>query len=317
LPTGGKSIVIALRDRYEVLAFVPSMFIAYSMPRDPAREPAIVIDAQTDDKDGHVIAHELTHVISYAAIHDQPVWFAEGIAQFFETVTIDAQHGVADVGEPLPKLVGELRRMTLLPGDQLFACKAMECRDARFYMTSAVLYGFLMNERPQQLAQLQAALATGDPNAWAKTMQDLPPDAIDRTLEAWLLRGRHQVWHYRISLQAQTAVQRALGDGDVWATRALISGEYHRADVAGYVQRALAADPTNVLARLIDTNLGHPISTADAHATVAAHPDDWRAWLLLLFTHTEGAEHDAVRAKICALSASDPAALVPPKLCPP
>ena len=152
LPGSGKSLVIALRDRYEVGAFVPDLFIAYAMPANPALEPVIVIDAQTDNSDGHVIAHELTHVISYGAIHDQPVSFAEGIAQFFETTNLDAKMLNVDVGEPLPKLVRDSRAMTLLPGDQLFACtqtKQPDCRDPRFYMTSALLFAYLIERAPE------------------------------------------------------------------------------------------------------------------------------------------------------------------------
>jgi hypothetical protein len=319
LPGGGKSFVIALRDRYEVGAFVPDLFIAYAMPVNPALEPVIVVDAQTDNSDGHVIAHELTHVISSGAIHDQPVWFAEGIAQFFETTSLDAKNLNVDVGEPLPKLVHEIRAMTLLPGDQLFACTRTtqpDCRDPRFYMTAALLFSYLMNERPQQLVALETALAAGDPNAWSITMPDLPPATIDAVLRGWLVTGRHQVWHFRVALQHATIAQRTLGDGDVWAARALLRVGFHRDQIAGDVQRALAVEPTNLLARLLDDYLTRHVGTAEAHATAAAHPDDWRAWFLVLRAQTGAVEGAAVRAKLCALSANDAAVTVTKGLCP-
>jgi hypothetical protein len=317
LPPGGKSLVIALRDRYEVEAFVPSLFIAYAMPSSAALEPVIVIDAQTDEQDGHVIAHELTHVISHGAIKNQPVWFAEGIAQFFETSTLDAKRANVDVGEPLPKLLHELRTMTFLPGEQLFACtraQQPDCRDARFYMTSALLFSYLMNEREQQLASLEGALAVGDPNAWATALPDLPPSKIDAALHDWLATGRHRVWHFHVALQTATIAQRALGDGDVWAARALLETAFHPSEVAADVARALAADPTNVLARVVDVvTTKRPTATADAHATAAAHPDDWRAWYLVLRAGASAVERNAVRAKICALDRDPPI----PRLCEP
>jgi hypothetical protein len=319
LPGGGKSIVIALRDRFEVGEFVPSLFIAYAMPSSAVLEPVIVIDAQTDNSDGHVIAHELTHVISYGAIKDQPVWFAEGIAQFFETASLDAKQLNVDVGEPLPKLVHEIHQLTLLPGDQLFACTRTtrpDCRDVRFYMTSALLFTYLMNERPQQLVQLETALGEGDTAAWAHVMPDLPPPSIDAALRAWLVTGRHQIWHFRVALQPATIGQRTLGDADVWAARALMRTTFHGDQVAADDQHALAADPTNVTARLIDDYLTKHVPTAEAHATVAAHPDDWRAWYLVLRAGAGATEGVAVRQKICALTEHDSSAVVPKGLCP-
>jgi hypothetical protein len=320
LPDGGKSIVIALRDRFEVGEFVPSLFIAYAMPSSPALEPVIVIDSQTDNSDGHVIAHELTHVISYGAIKQQPVWFAEGIAQFFETSSLDTKNVNVDVGEPLPKLVHEIHQLTLLPGDQLFACTREtrpDCRDPRFYMTSALLFTYLMNERPKQLVQLETALAADDRDAWAHALPDLPVAQIDSTLRAWLVTGRHQIWHFRVALQQATIGQRALADADVYAARALLRTAFHRDQVAADDQRALAADPTNVIARLIEDYLTKHAPTAEAHATAAAHPDDWRAWFLVLRAGASGAEAATVRDKICALTAGNATAIVPKGVCPP
>jgi hypothetical protein len=320
LPDAGKSIVIALRDRYEVGEFIPSLFIALAMPSSPALEPAIVIDAQTDNADGHVIAHELTHVISYGAIKQQPVWFAEGIAQFFETSSLDAKNVNVDVGEPLPKLVHEIHALTLLPGDQLFACTREtrpDCRDPRFYMTSALLFTYLMNERPQQLVQLETALAADDRDAWVHALPDLPAAQIDATLRAWLINGRHQIWHFHVALQQATIGERTLVDADVFAARALLRTAFHRDQVAVDDQRALAADPTNVLARLIDDYLTKHVATAEAHATAAAHPDDWRAWYLVLRAGASAAEGATVHDKICALTAGDATAIVPKGMCPP
>jgi hypothetical protein len=320
LPDAGKNIVVALRDRFEVGEFVPSLFIAYGMPSSVALEPMIVIDAQTDNSDGHVIAHELTHVISYGAIKQQPVWFAEGIAQFFETSSLDAKSVNVDVGEPLPKLVHEIHRLILLPGDQLFGCTRTahpDCRDERFYMTSALLFTYLMNERPRQLVQLETALAADDRDAWAHTMPDLPPAQVDSVLRAWLVNGRHQIWHFHVALQQATVGQRTLADADVYAARALLRTAFHRDQVAADDARALAADPTNIVARLIDDYLTKHVPTAEAHATAAAHPEDWRAWYLVLRAGANGAEASAVRAKICALTAGDATAIVPKGLCPP
>jgi hypothetical protein len=68
---------------------------------------------------------------------------------------------------------------------------------------------------------------------------------------------------------------------------------------------ALAIDRTNVLARLISTELTHEISPDDARATAAAHPDDWRAWRLVEHAVKDRAEVEAALGHVCALTGND------------
>lgn len=48
-----------------------------------------------------VVTHELTHVISHNVIANQPAWFAEGMAGFFETVRLDERRSTIELGAPL------------------------------------------------------------------------------------------------------------------------------------------------------------------------------------------------------------------------
>lgn len=315
-PAGGRTLAFALRDRYEVGVFAPEIAIAYTMAGwNPALEPVIVFDAQTGNEDGHVLAHELTHAISFGVIKNQPIWFAEGIAQFFETTNLDSRQQDVDVGEPQPRVLQEVRRYQLLPGPAMFACVLVACRDQRFYMTTALLYSYLANERPEQLQRLQQELAAQNKNAWATALPDLPPERIDQALRAWLATGQHRVWHFRVALQSDTVRERKLGDGDVLAARALLHSSSRSRELATDTAKAIAADPTNLLARLMELAMNQRITPADAHATMAAHEDDWRAWLLVVHAGAPGQERDAALAQLCTLAAADPAAMVPPKLC--
>jgi hypothetical protein len=319
LPTDGRTFAIALRDKYEVGAYLPDMFQAYALPLDsPVGEPMLVFAADTDERDGHVVTHELTHVISFVPVRHQPVWFAEGIAQFFETVKLDTHRAVVDVGEPLKNQVIEVRRLTLLPGDQLFACKQSACRDERFYMTSALLFSYLANVHPAELLRYEDHLmASPDTDrAWSEVFPTLPPAALDRELRTWVLQGSHRIWHFTVQLREPAMTVRALGDGDVYAARAALRSTFYPDGQAAEIDRALAADPTNVLARLEQYLTRKSITPADARATAAAHPGDWRAHALVVFALQTGAEADAARAKACALAATNRAAVVAPLVCP-
>jgi len=307
----GRSFAVALRDDWEVHAYLPKEFSAISMLGGALRMPTIVFAADTDESDGHVITHELSHVISYGAIKSQPPWFAEGLAEFFEAVKLSTDKALVDVGEPLSNQMYAQVHDRLVTGDQLFACREMACRDHEFYMTSGLLFMYLANTHPDQLIAFEERLAHGedDRRAWAATFTDLPIDSIDRTLRAWQMQGRHRVWHFQVVLEHPQIKQRTLGDPDVLAIRAYLTLKHKGPDAA--VEQALAAafaaDPTNVIARLVEVSSTGKISLDDARATAKAHPDDWRAWILVLNAHSTGEENRTAVAHICEL-ATDPSA---------
>jgi hypothetical protein len=277
-------------------------------------QPVIVFAADTNSRDGHVVTHELTHVISHVPIHRQPTWFAEGIAQFFETVNLDTDKAIVDVGEPLPTQVEQVRYLSLLPGEQLFACEKLDCRDDRFYMTSALLFAFLANTHPTELVRYEERLVEVDhAHAWAEVFPTLTADQLDRELRAWAVQGRHRIWHFKVELAEPAIAQRTLSDGDVLAARALLRYSFHADAAQPDIAAALAADPTNVVARLLERDRTKAIAAGEARAAAAAHPLDWRAWLLVVDAVQRGDEAVAARDKVCALA--DPGAMVPEQWC--
>jgi len=108
----------------------------------------------------------------------------------------------------------------------------------------------------------------------------------------------------RLTLQDVPVTARALGDADVLAARSLLRMLFIARDaiVADEARAALALDRTNLLARLITTELTHTISADDARATAAAHPDDWRAWWLVELAHGDGAEVADAHQRLCDLA---------------
>jgi hypothetical protein len=311
-PTAGRTFAFALRDKYEVGAYLPEQFQAWSLPLDsPVGVPMIVFAADTNDSDGHVVTHELTHVISHVVVRQQPSWFAEGIAQFFETVQLDTSKAVVEVGEPLKHQVQAVRHMSLVPGDQLFACKQTNCRDDRFYMTSALLFAFLANTRPADLLKYEDRLAAGSAAAWSEVFPDLPAPVLDRELRTWAIQGKHRIWHFNVKLDTVAIRERTLTDADVYTARAVMTSTYYFDAQPGLLAAALAADPTETIARVIDYLVRKHVDPAIAHATAAAHPDDWRSWWLVAFA-TTGDEAKIARAKMCTLTSTNPAINVAP-----
>lgn len=282
--------------------------------------PVIVFAGDTNEHDGHVITHELTHVISHVEIHRQPVWFAEGIAQFFETVRLDPDKALVDVGEPLENQVAQVRGLPLVQGPRLFACTTTTCRDAAFYMTSSLLFTYLENTHPNQLLGFEDQLAANeDPTrAWLASFPDLPLDAIDRTVHAWAIEGSHRIWHFKVQLAQPRLAQRFLTDPEVLGVRALLAYSFDARSAATQhaVDTALAADRNNILARLVASHRAKQVSLPDARAAAQAHPEDWRAWWLVLEAHATGDEAKIARAHACTAAAQNAANMVPAKLCP-
>lgn len=307
LPDAGRVFVVALRDVYEVHGFVPEQFSAFAWTAyAPIYQPFIVLSAE----DNEVVVHELAHVISHGAIHHQPHWFAEGLAGFFETVHLDADSTEVDVGEPSPIMVRSLRFEHLTRGPALFACEQLGCMDHGYYTTAWALFSYLIDVHPQELARLEQLFDEESPDrAWHDAFPELDPASLDAVLRDWLQHGKHRVWHFKVALRDWPVKERTLGDGDVYAVRALLKTRFapSGAPPPPELAAALAADPTNVLARL----LVEQVSAADAQATAAAHPDDWRAWWLVV----QAAPSDDARAKLCELVAQNPAVVPPRDLC--
>lgn len=316
--SAGRSFAIALRDSVEVHAYLHPSFSAVAFVGDNAlNQPAILFAADTDE---HTITHELTHLISDVAIKRQPHWFAEGIAQFFETVNLDTDNATVDVGAPSPKMITMARRLQLMPGDEFFPCKQTECLDGRYYLTAALLFAYLANTRPQQLLALEDRLAVQDPQALQHAVPDLTPESLDRTLRAWETSGQHRLFKFKVQLARQTMKQRTVSDAEVLAARAflLLENKGDTDETRAAIAAARAADPTNLMAVLVENQQLSNARRKDprheiripielARTMTKLHPDDWRSWMLVLDADSQGAEVKVARAHVCTLVVKNPA----------
>jgi len=313
--------VLALRDAEEVNSYVPPQFAAYSSDGSPARQPVIVLAADTEEPHIHLITHELTHVISWSVVPHQPHWFAEGLAGYFETARMGASRKTVDVGEPLDYNVRLLRSAHWISTASLFGCTELTCMSSMFYAQSWALFSFLANEHPaelQRFMQRLAELPSGQAaRAWLDAFPDLTVEKLDRDLIAWLAHGQRTVLHYKLKLRDWPVTERPLKDSDALAARGLLRFAFAKGapEIRAELTAALAADGTNVLARLVQTAITKSITPNDARALTIAHPDDWRAWWLLGYSVERGPEAVEARQKLCALVAADPSIGPQPELC--
>jgi len=315
-----KSFVIAFDSVDEVHEYVPSQFIAYAMsPNNLLHESVIVLAGESLDDDREIVTHELTHVIMYSVIANQPTWFAEGIAGYFETVQLHEQRANLEIGVPLEGRVATLREERARPIEQVFACTQPTCEDQRFYATTWALFTYLLNEHPRELARYMDALAAtafGQPvPSWTTVVPSLPPAKLDSELATWLAYGHIRVSRYNIKLRDWPVTERPISQADALAgkgaLRFLMSREHIQLPE---IDKSLELDPLNLLANLVEAAHDRDIDADRAHRLAEAHPDDWRAWWLAWRVAKTFEESREAREKTCSLSAAA-AIAVPVEAC--
>ncbi|HEX4423025.1 MAG TPA: DUF1570 domain-containing protein [Kofleriaceae bacterium] len=307
-PSTSTAFVIALDSKREVDAYLPAEFAASAWPPDPPiYQPGILLAATGEDSN-HAVSHELAHVISFAVIRNQPAWFAEGLATYFEMVDLDHGESSVQIGIPRDDRSTELRRSRPLPVATLFACTEPRCEDGRFYATSWLVFSYLLNEHFDQFSRYLQYLNEhphGKPDeAWRAVFPALTPSELDATLLTWIRSGAVRLPHIEVTTQDFPSTERSLGDADVLAARSLLALGFKNdaAAVRTLSEAALALDRTHLLARLVNIAVTQNIAPDDARATAAAHPDDWRAWRLVAFALSNTPEGAVAYERMCTLS---------------
>jgi elongation factor P hydroxylase len=317
---GYRTFVIALANKQEVGEYLPHEFDAYASSAGALFQPVIVVSADSLDDKNHrrILTHELTHVISYGPLPTQPHWFSEALATFYETAELDGNR--VDLGIPTDGRVDELRSEHTLPLAQLFACKQHGCMDTRFYANAWALFTFLATEHGTELLAYMNMLAV-TPEAeqdalWARAFPSLASlDDADHAFHAWIAHGNVLVRQYTVKHGTWDVRDRPLTDADALAARGTARFIIDHDKLPVEITDAVAIDPNEVVARMIQSRSAGSIPVEAARAVTAAHPADWRAWFLLGRALHEGQEAHDAHAKACELIAKN-AVSVPAKFCP-
>lgn len=327
-PKAPPTLVLALRDAEEVGAYLPKEFVAYASSGGNLWQPAIIVAADTDDEDNHIFVHELTHAITFGVIHNQPKWFAEGIAGFFETVKPRPLADAVEIGRPLDYIAARLHTYRPTATADLIACDRDACMGDMYYATTWATFAYLASTRTQALFQYIEHINVPRPGltaraaereAWNEVFADLPPEKLDHELAVWLTSGKNLIIRYPFKSQPVSATARPLTDADALTARAIMRWTLAptEAGTRAEIDAAIAADKTGLLARLMETSVLGSGSVEVARATAIAHPDDWRAWWLLGRTARTGPDAREAQEKLCALVGGNPPNGMPRDFCAP
>lgn len=332
----GRTLVVALRDDDELAAFSSTAQARASAVEAgiPLWQPMIALSASSRVEDTvRTVAHELTHVVSFAAVHHQPRWLSEGMAEFFETTRLRVRDGTAEVGNA-PKLHGQpMWTARPIPVEQLFAWREVTAAEEREYSTAWELFTYLFNAHREELVHyLQLLHEAGKPRdqataqdaaqLWQAAFPSLALADVDQALRQWLFAGRHDVMRFTVHWHDWSVSERALRDADVFAARAMLCAAVAErpAEARSDAAAALALEPGNVTARLVTAMLDRtPITVAQAQVMIGAHGEDWRAWwiaaIALSHDHAAAKQITDARTIACGLFAQNSALVAPSKLC--
>jgi hypothetical protein len=311
-PAEGRIFAIGLGSLREAQEFMPEQALAMAWDEgQPARQASILFSTDYNEgEDEIVMNHELAHAISYSIVANQPRWFAEGLACYFEMASRDESDGTVEIGVPSRGLLLTVWDDVLMPVEKALKCYGGECNNQRFYATSWAMFSYFLNRYYDRFAQFQQrlnALEDRDEHLalWREVFDGISPSDIDLELKSAARKFKRP--RIPVKVKAYAVAERALNDADVLAARALaymaMSSNHAKSRVA--MKAALAIEPMHPLARLLAVAWEEPITIEQARAVVQAHPNEWRAWWLVEHAANGTAEGEAARARRCTLAQKD------------
>lgn len=320
VPTPTRLEVVAFRTKDELDEYAPHDDVAGLFERDALGRQRILLQ-DLGPAQRRLIAHELTHYLSFHVIHRQPLWFAEGLATYLETV---AKRGLFQ--KPEVGTVPDGVRSWLMNSTPWRARTVLTWTDAGaaregLYGTSWLLVHFLVNQRGRSFLEFQTHLARAeDPStAWNAVFPewslDVPgaTEKLDAELKAYLHDGSYSYREMRIEISVPVA-QRPMSPGEVHALRLSMPRRWRPGELEAEIGEALAEDPGHVEALRRRAALSRGDPTPAARRAVEAHPDAPRAWGFLanaLSGTPAEAEREAAFRKAVALAPDDLEGLVP------
>ncbi len=254
------------------------------------------------------VAHELSHDLSGWFMPIQPLWFAEGLATYLQSVRYDRDTGKATLGE-VPAQIVRMERTYSREGVGVRALLDSEHhpefteQNQAFYVGSWLLVYHLLNEYDEPFGNFQMALKRFVPwrTAWDLEFGKIPTEQLDREMSAVLHNNStRSVVIPETKFEPSVRALSVAETHGALARAAMIRVRDSRALIEREVERALALEPNELLA-LSARFYALPTTRnqrADlARRAVAGHPTQALSWLMLRETSADVGERDRASAR--------------------
>ena len=226
----------------------------------------IALTNESDSEDVFsIIFHEYTHLLVENTFPNAPLWFNEGLAEYYSTFSISGDQKVV-LGMPVAHHVFKLRETNMLPLRTLFAVDHKsphyneKNKTSIFYAQSWALMHYLIigkAGRSEQLGKFMELLNFKVPlerafqEAFGTTFE-----AMEKDLRNYIQQDRYNVTrgHFERKLELDTNFQtKALTEAEGQAYLGDLLLHSYRKDAYTYLEKALQLDPNLAMAH---TSLG-------------------------------------------------------------
>lgn len=248
-----------------------------------------------------VIFHEYTHLLVNNTFEKAPVWFNEGLAEYYSTFSMEEDQKVV-LGRPIGSHVFLLRKSKILPLQTLFEVdyKSPHYNETNkqsiFYAQSWALMHYLIvgkAGRAEQLGKFMDLLNAKVP--MDRAFQDafgMPFQAMEVDLRNYVKQDRYNVirGHFERKLELDTTTEATvLSEAEAQAYLGDLLLHSNRADAYTYLEKAVKLDPNLAMAH---ASLGMAYfregKVKEAHASleraVAANSQNYLAHYYYAFT---------------------------------
>jgi tetratricopeptide (TPR) repeat protein len=234
--------------------------IGYFQPGPDMNYIALTTEARGDQDPFSVIFHEYTHLLVNNTFEKAPLWFNEGLAEYYSTFKITDDQKIA-IGTAIGNHVFLLRDSKILPLKTLFAVdhKSPHYNESKkqgiFYAESWALMHYLLIGKTgmtEPLVKFLNLINTDVPVDQAfQQAFGMPYEAMEKELRNYVQKDRYNVLngHFEHKLELDTSAQAApLTEAEAQAYLGDLLLHSHRRDAYDYLERALKLDPNLAMA---------------------------------------------------------------------
>ena len=294
--------VIVFKNDSSYAPFKPSPNLAgYFQPGSDVNYITLTTETRGEQDPFTVIFHEYTHLLVNNTFTNAPVWFNEGLAEYYSTFSITEDQKIV-IGAPISNHVYLLRQNKMLPLKTLFEVDQKSPhynernKQSIFYAQSWALMHYLIVGKAGKVEPLEKFLELVD----AKVPMDqafqqafgVPFETMEKELRNYIKQDRYAVvrGHFERKLELDTSAQATpLTDAEVQAYLGDLLLHSNRKDAYTYLERAVKLDPNLAMAH---ASLGMAYfregKINEAHASleraVAANSQNYLAHYYYAFT---------------------------------
>ncbi len=252
--------VVVFKSDSSFAPFKPGANIAgYFQAGDDVNYIALTTELQTMDP-FNVIFHEYTHLLVNNTFKNAPVWFNEGLAEYYSTFKITDDQKIA-LGVAIGNHVHLLRENKMLPLRTLFQVdhKSPYYNEGKkqsiFYAQSWALMHYLLIGKAgkvEKLGKFMDLVSTNVPMETAfQQAFEVSFEDMEKELRNYVKQDRYNFieGHFQRKLELDVSAEASqLTEAEVQAYLGDLLWHSHRVDAIKYLEKALKLDPNLAMA---------------------------------------------------------------------